>query len=167
MEILHFITKWNAEIMAIATAIIAIGTVVLTFGLLIAKREEKYKFYATLDDTYFNLKKLVIDFPDLSQTTPEGKSAEQLVRYDAFAFMTWNFIESIVDYSEGDKFLRDTWECILRHEAATHRAWFDVARNRDRFKQRFCEYMQDHHFVTRMSHPESSAVRTRIRKRRK
>ena len=103
MELVDFLTRWNANILALANVVLAIGTIVLAVGIPYAIRsaskEEKDSFYATLDDAYFELKKLVIEHPHLASPDPAAKTPDQIVQYDAYALMVWNFIETICDYS--------------------------------------------------------------------
>jgi hypothetical protein len=136
--------KWDAVI-AISNLFIAIGTIILALGirwsLRSAKETERDNFYACLDNTYFELKKLILDHPHLSNPDPTGKSADELIQYDIFAFMTWNFLESIVDYSKDDEHLCQTWNVILSYEASVHAAWFQNSDNRKRFKQKFLDHI--------------------------
>lgn len=145
MHPIHFINKWNADILAIANIIIALGTIVLAFGIpwsiLYSAREKRDAFYATLDRTYFEIQKAIIDNPHLCRPNPDGKTADQICQYEAFAYMTWNFLESIFDYAEDDKVLRETWDCVLRYEACLHGAWFLEPRNRSKFKSRFHDFI--------------------------
>ena len=141
METLDFLNKQSGTIVALANMVMAVGTVVLALGIpwsiRLATREEKDSFYATLDDTYFEIQKLIIEHPHLAQPDPAHKTAEQIVQYDAFAFTVWNFMESIVDYCRKDEFLSETWNCILRHESCVHAAWILREENRRKFKPSF------------------------------
>jgi hypothetical protein len=131
----------------VANYVIALGTIVLAIGLPLtlkhSGREERDTFYATLDRTYFEIQKLVIDHPHLSQPDPVGKTREQLIQYDAFAFIVWNFVEAIYDYSRDEKLLAETWECILRYEASVHGAWFKKPENQLKFKERFRRHIKE------------------------
>lgn len=106
------------------------------------KREERDKFYAQLDQTYLNILKMLIDKPHLGAGERE-RTSDQIIEYDAFAFIMWNFIESIYDYCLDDPALAETWHCILQAEAAAHGAWFNRQENRRKFKQRFCAYIDE------------------------
>ncbi len=125
---------------AIATCILTAATIGLAVGvpwsLRTARIDARNRFYAELDRIYFDIQKLIIQMPFLLNpnliTTPE-----QRVQYDAFAFITWNFIESIYDYSQQDEGLLDTWKCAFLHESTLHREWFDQPENRLKFKDTF------------------------------
>lgn len=146
MDILDFITKWNADILAISNIAVGLGTLILAVGIPYAirsaGREERDTFYATLDRTYFEIQKLVIEHPHLSQPDPAGKTTEQLIQYDAFALIVWNFLESVFDYSKERKNLAETWGCILRHEARVHGAWFRKSDNQLKFKSPFVRHIE-------------------------
>ena len=146
MDFVDFVTKWNANIVAIANIFIAIGTLILAFGIpwsiLSSRQAEKDSFYAALDQTYFEIKRLVIEHPHLAATDPAGKTPDQLVQYDAYAFMIWNFIESIYDYSKSQKALAETWSCILRYEARTHAEWFKNLVHQQKFKTPFVDHIK-------------------------
>jgi hypothetical protein len=147
MHPIHFVTRWNAEILAVANFFIAFGTIVLAAGIPwsigLSRRDERNRFYATLDQTYFEIQKMVVDQPHLCQTNLASKTTDQILQYDAFAFMSWNFIESIYDYAimGEDENLRKTWECILHYEAKLHRTWFMEPRNAVKFKRDFRDWI--------------------------
>lgn len=151
MELCGFLASWNDEVLAISNIFIALGTVVLAVGIpysiKAAAREERASFYATIDRTYFDIQKLLIDFPHLAQTDSSQKTSEQMTQYNAFALMVWNFIETIYDYSEEDKTLAVTWDGVLRHEARMHSAWFLQPENRSKFKGAFVAYVEREHLV--------------------
>jgi hypothetical protein len=140
------VTAWNGDIVAIANIFVALGTLVLAVGvplsILYSARQEKDTFYATLDKTYFDIQQVIIDHPHVRDPNPHGKTADQLAQYDAFAFMTWNFVEAIYDYSQHHKPLRETWDCILKYEAQLHGRWFNEPRNHGKFKANFREYIR-------------------------
>jgi hypothetical protein len=151
MGIIAFVSQWHDTILAIANIFIAIGTLVLAIGIPYAikgaGRQERDTFYATLDRTYFEIQKLVIERPHLSKPDPAGKTPEQLIQYDAFAFIVWNFIEAIYDYSKEEELLAVTWGCILRYEAAIHGAWFRKPENHPKFKEAFRRHIEEGGFL--------------------
>jgi hypothetical protein len=146
VDVWHFFTTSHEEVLAIANIFIALGTMVLAIGIPIAikeaGREQRDTFYATLDQTYFEIQKLVIKNPHLSETDCTAKTPDQIIQYDAFAFIVWNFIESIHDYSKEEKALAETWGCILEYEARRHCAWFNRPENRPKFKKSFIDYIE-------------------------
>ena len=128
------------EVVAEATA--AVGIVFTLFysvwSFTTALRDS---YYAELDRIYFELLKIGLERPYLVNfaTIPEpGKQQE----YDMYAFMVWNFLETIFDRCQGlsRKRLRETWYPIVGAENKLHRDWFD--RNRSKFKAPFSAFIE-------------------------
>jgi hypothetical protein len=103
-------------------------------------------YYAELDRVYFELLKVGLERPDLLAfpTSPDPAKARE---YDAYAFMVWNFVETVFDRCQGwsRRRLRETWYPIIAAENALHRAWFDVPENRCKFKERFGRFIDAHY----------------------
>ncbi|MGA3159978.1 MAG: hypothetical protein ABSC77_02090 [Terracidiphilus sp.] len=135
----------------VANFVIAIGTVLLAIGvplsLWLAGNEERFTFYATLDKTYSEIQKLIIEKPHLAQPHPKGKTSDQLVQYDAFAFDVWNFIEAIYDYSKDKPELLKTWKCVIFYEANLHGVWFNKPENHKKFKKAFFDFVKKNDLV--------------------
>ena len=133
---------WWTEAGVIATALGSIGIVLtLFYSAYIFTTTLREGYYAELDRVYFDLLKIALERPYLRAPTPPTdpiKASE----YDAYAFMVWNFLETVVDRCErASPLLRDTWYPVVATESALHRAWFDVRENRTRFKERFCRFI--------------------------
>jgi hypothetical protein len=103
-------------------------------------------YYAELDRVYFELLKIGLERPALLAfpTSPDPAKARE---YDAYAFMVWNFVETIFDRCQGRsrRRLRETWYPIIAAENALHRAWFDQPENRSKFKERFGRFIDVHY----------------------
>ena len=108
--------------------------------------QEQMRFYAQLDAIYLDIQKLIIQHPFLARPG-EPRTPDQEVQYQAFAFIVWNFIESVDDYGteltghEPASLLRNTWECIIRHEGVLHARWFQDPANEGKFKPAFRKKM--------------------------
>jgi hypothetical protein len=100
-------------------------------------------YYAELDRVYFELLKTALERPYLL-ASPPPMDPVRAKEYDAYAFMVWNFIETVVDRCEArsNRHLRETWYPIVAAENALHRAWFDLPENRRKFKDRFCRFIE-------------------------
>lgn len=110
---------------------------------------QKSAFYSELDEMYANLLRIAIDKPYLrapqllrddgdvlkadydpypvSANSAEAETVEaahKRAQYDTYAFMIWNFLETIHDRCEQYPNLRDTWATIVAAEDQTHRGWF-------------------------------------------
>ena len=153
MEAWRFLAAWNETVTTIANVVIALGTIMLAVGIpysiRTATRNERETLYATLDRTYFDIQKLIIDHPHLAQTDCRQKTADQVTQYKAFAYTVWNFLETVRDFSKDDKSLAATWDCVVRYEARAHAAWFQDPENRLKFKHSFIEYVEAHHLLKR------------------
>jgi len=106
------------------------------------KIEERDKFYAQLDAIYLDIQKTIIKYPHLAKRNID-RNEDELIQYDAFAFLIWNFIESIHDYCLDQDDLHDTWHCILEVESQNFAAWFKDSENRKKFKTKFIRYIDD------------------------
>jgi hypothetical protein len=151
MEFLDFMNRVSGAIIALANIVMAVGTVVLALGIpwsiRSGAREQRDTFYATLDQFYFRILRLEIEHPHLSVSNYAGKSAEQISQYEAFAFIVWNFLESVVDYSKDEPLLVATWDGVIRYEAGRHWKWFAKPENRLKFKKAFVEHIEDGGFL--------------------
>ena len=100
-------------------------------------------YYAELDRVYFELLKIGLEKPELL-TYPTSPDPAKEGQYGAYAFMVWNFVETIFDRCQGwsKRRLRETWFPIIAAENALHRAWFDQPENRRRFKPRFVQFVE-------------------------
>jgi len=100
-------------------------------------------YYAELDREYFELLKIGLERPDLLSfpVSPDPAKARE---YAAYAFMVWNFVETIYDRCQGlfKRRLRDTWYPIIAAENALHRDWFDLPENRCKFKPSFVQFIE-------------------------
>jgi hypothetical protein len=140
------LSAWT-EIQTIAESVAAIGIVfTLFYSLWSFHRTLRDSYYAELDRVYFELLKITLERPwlmDFATAPDPGRQRE----YDAYAFMVWNFMETIVDRCAGNKTLRSTWYPIIAAENALHRKWFDLPENRCKFKQDFCRFIEKHYPV--------------------
>lgn len=131
----------------------ALGSIGIVFTLLYSvwsfKTTLRDAYYAEIDRVYFELLKIGLERPELLSypAAPDPAKADQ---YGAYAFMVWNFIETIFDRCQGwsKRRLRETWYPIIGAENALHRQWFDQPQNRGRFKQRFIRFIETRYPVT-------------------
>ena len=134
----------------IATALGSIGIVLtLLYSAYSFATTLREGYYAELDRLYFELLKIGLERPYLRTSVPPaepGKASE----YEAYAFMVWNFLETVVDRSEGrsNHGLRQTWYPIVASEGALHRAWFEIPENQRKFKESFCRFIRERYPAT-------------------
>jgi hypothetical protein len=102
--------------------------------------------YRDLDFLYLEVLKIGIENPrfvncELTRQYPTSFEGEERLRYDAYAFLTWNVCETIFD-RQSDADLYQTWLPVLRVENKLHRQWFELAENRLGFKEPFQNYVR-------------------------
>jgi hypothetical protein len=125
----------------------AMGSIGIMFTLFYSvwsfTRTLRDAYYAELDRVYFELLKIGLERPELL-AFPASPDPARATEYGAYAFMVWNFIETIFDRCQGwsKRRLRETWYPIIDAENALHRGWFDLPANRRRFKQRFVQFIE-------------------------
>ena len=96
--------------------------------------------YDVFDNLYLDLLKTGMEYPkfrDIAKTN-KYKSAfteDELIQYEVYAFITWNFIETILD--KGDEKLLITWLPCVKYEASLHIEWFTQPENLIKFKELF------------------------------
>jgi hypothetical protein len=136
-------TMWT-EVQAIAEAAAGIGIVLTLFYTVWSFRTSlRDSYYAELDRVYFELLKLGLERPYLLEF-PRSPDPEKAREYDTYAFMVWNFVETVFDRCQGwsKRRLRETWYPVIAAENARHREWFDVPENRRKFKGHFCQFIE-------------------------
>ncbi len=135
-------TTW-AKAEVIAEVVAAVGVVFTLFYSLWSFRTTlRDGYYAELDRVYFELLKIGLEHPELvdfPRAPHPGKARE----YDAYAFMVWNFVETVFDRCQGwsKRRLRETWYPVIAAENARHRDWFNLPENRLKFKDHFCRFI--------------------------
>jgi hypothetical protein len=138
------VTAWT-QAQVIAEVAGGIGIVFTLFYSVWSYRTTlRDSYYAELDRVYFELLKIGLERPYLLDfpTSPDpGKARE----YNAYAFMVWNFVETVFDRCQGwsKRRLRETWYPVIAAENAQHRQWFDAPENRLKFKGNFCRFIDE------------------------
>jgi len=155
---LSFLNQNSGVILALSNVAMAMGTIILALGIpwsiRTSAREEKNTFYGSLDTMYFELQKLQVEHPHLSNPST-NKTAAEMIQYDVYAYMVWNFMESIVDYSKAEQSLAVTWSPALRYEARAHAKWFRKTENRKKFKTAFVDYIDKGGFLPELDNPRT------------
>ncbi len=131
----------------IAEALGSIGIVcTLFYSVWSFKTTLRDAYYAEIDRVYFELLKIGLEKPELLTypISPASADPAKANQYGAYAFMVWNFVETIFDRCQGwsKRRLRETWYPIIASENALHRAWFEQPDNRRRFKRRFVRFIE-------------------------
>jgi len=139
----------------IAEALGSIGIVcTLFYSVWSFKTTLRDAYYAEIDRVYFELLKIGLERPELL-SFPASPDPTKAREYGAYAFMVWNFVETIFDRCQGwsKRRLRETWYPIIASENALHRAWFEAPENRRRFKRRFVHFIEAQYPVSSETRP--------------
>jgi hypothetical protein len=153
------ITVWT-KAQAIAESIAAVGIVFTLFYSLWSFRTTlRDSYYAELDRVYFELLRIALEHPDL-QTFSGSPDPTKAREYDAYAFMVWNFVETVFDRCQGwsKRRLRETWYPVIDEENARHRAWFNLPENRRKFKEHFCRFIDTRYPMPKPAKPSLPAA---------
>lgn len=132
-----------------------------------ANKAAKSSHYSELDRFYADLLKLALEEPTLRR--PQHFENDEIAeKYDIYAFMIWNFIETIHDRclelcdghdDEGYASLRGTWQPIIVAEDNIHRGWIlaemerekrrflETGERRDKFCIGFCNFVLDRQWL--------------------
>ena len=79
--------------------------------------------YAQLDTMYLGILQMGVDKPWLRR--PKELPPEREAEYSSYAYIVWNFLETVRDRCADDEILRSIWGPVIAHEAALHRDWFN------------------------------------------
>jgi hypothetical protein len=135
------VNEWT-KVQVIVEAVASVGIILtLLYSLWSFTRSLRASYYAELDRMYFDLLKIAMDRPYLL-TFSASPNDQQRPEYEIYAFMVWNFLETVFDRCHQHKQLRDTWYPIISAENMLHRKWFDDRANRTRFKQAFVTFIE-------------------------
>ena len=140
-----YATMWTA-VGAIATGLAAIlGAIALIYTIVGFRQSLKMTHYTTLDTMYITLLQMTLERPYLK--TPNCLADDlQISQYDTYAYLLWNFLESIHDHCLEDKQLQATWYPSIRAESRLHRAWLDLPENQIKFKASFYQFIRADQF---------------------
>jgi hypothetical protein len=145
-------TSWS-HLFASETFWVAVGSILAGVGAIIAYSALRYSIttftktlsvsnYTELDQMYFDLLKMAVEDPHLIDPDA-ARDADQQRKYDTYAFMVWNVMESVYDRCHGDPELCETWYPAIDTEERRHRKWFDDPINRPKFKEAFRRFIDE------------------------
>lgn len=119
----------------------ALGGIALIYSISIYRASMMFMHYGELDKTYFDLLNMAVERPYL-RSPNEITDSEHRHAYDIYAFMVWNFLETIHDRMKDHEGLGETWLPVLLTEGELHRAWIEHPDNRPKFKATFFNYIE-------------------------
>ena len=133
-------TLWTAisSIMGVIATTLAIFA--LIYSMRTYRKTMQIVHYGEIDKMYFEILKEALAKPHLVQKNSQ-RSVEQEVEYDIYAFIIWNFLESIYDRCMLDHDLQKTWFPIIQAERKIHLPWIQEDENRAKFKTEFLSFI--------------------------
>ena len=107
---------WSLLIDSSATLLAAVA---ILLYVVFWFKDKTIHSYDVFDSTYMELLKIAMDTPsfrnlELTQQYEVAFSGDQKIRYELYAFMSWNFCETVFD--KQDKELMKTWQVIIKTE---------------------------------------------------
>lgn len=129
------------EFIPIASILIAGISLAVSYYIYILSSKDSS--YLDIDKQYSELLKLAIENPklrDYESTAKYYKSEDEMFkkRYNTYAFMCWNLVETIYDQQKDKKGqfnLSETWIPVMKQENKLHYTWFK--KNLELFKDEF------------------------------
>lgn len=112
-------------------------------------RSSRFTHYAELDSIYFEILKLALADPYLRNPGENWKTMEdtQRQKYEVYALIVWNFIETIRDRCVDDDELKRTWAPAMIVETRIHKTWFtdlrDSGASLSPYREAFCQFFRD------------------------
>ena len=132
---------------ALPNVLLAVFTgIAIVVSIVSYTRTRGQQAYADLDSLYLEVLRIGVQYPKLRDPKytidykNAFKEAEELYRYETYAYMVWNIVETIHDRKE--KAIMVTWKPAIDSENRLHRAWFDNPENAYKFKESFKEYIR-------------------------
>jgi len=136
----EYTTLWTA----ISSIMGVIATMMAVFALLYSMRTYNKTMqvvhYGEIDKMYFEILKEALSKPHLVRQNII-RSEDEEVEYGIYAFIVWNFLESIYDRCMLNESLKTTWFPIIATERNTHFAWIQNPQNRTKFKDEFLNFI--------------------------
>ena len=118
-----------------------LSLVAIVFSFMSFAKTNRFKHYQELDHMYFDILAIAVKFPRF-RTPPKITDEEERLAYGAYAYIVWNFIETVYDRCFKDPSLWKTWEPAFKVESELHRAWFEDSQNAPGFKVEFREFVK-------------------------
>lgn len=138
----EYTTFWTAisSIMGVIATTMAI--VALFYSMRTYRKTMQIVHYGEIDKMYFEILKEALSKPHLVRHNVI-RNDEQETEYAIYAFIVWNFLESIYDRCLQDGALKQTWFPIIEAERKIHLNWIQKEENRSKFKKDFLSFIDE------------------------
>jgi len=143
MEILfndQYETFWTAISSLMGVVATTMAIIALIYSMRTYRKTMQIVHYGEIDKMYFEILKEALAKPHLVRQGIE-RDVEKQTEYNIYAFIVWNFLESIYDRCMLDAELKTTWFPIIEAERKTHLAWIQDKENRAKFKADFLSFI--------------------------
>ncbi len=117
------------------------GIAILLY-IILWKKEKESSNYEIFDTFYLDILKTGMEYPkfrnpNYTKNYKNNEDEDEIIRYEMYAFICWNFCETIID--KDDKALFETWGVAIQVEKSLHETWFNAEENKSKFKSSFSE----------------------------
>jgi hypothetical protein len=132
----------------IGTLQVTFGDIISTFGFLLTAllvlpqvnslaETSRSAHYSQLDAMYLEILKMAVARPHL--LNPKDPDPDRRATYVSYAYIVWNFLETVRDRCGEDETLRTIWAPVIAAEHNLHRDWFyqETAAYRDKLGPKF------------------------------
>ena len=131
---------WGILMDSLSTVLAAIAIFIYIFFWIKDKTSSNYDVF---DAIYLDILKIGMDKPafrniEKTQNYKEVFVDEGLIQYEIYAFISWNFVETIFDKSDDE--LLVTWGPAIKYEASLHKEWMKDPINKVKFKESFYNF---------------------------
>jgi hypothetical protein len=119
-----------------------LASVAVMLTLFLFKKTIDFQAYRELDSDYMAVLEVGLDHPELRDIDhinkyPAFMDINDRGKYDTFAMMVWNMLETMYDRHEIDK----TWYPVFESKSKLHYKWLKKPENRKYFKNEFLEFI--------------------------
>jgi hypothetical protein len=131
---------WGILMDSLSTILAAVAIFLYIFFWIKDKTSSNYDVF---DAIYLDLLKTGMDKPSFRNINKTSNyklyfEEEELIQYEIYAYISWNFVETIFDKSDDD--LLATWGPAIKYEASLHKEWMKDPLNKSKFKSSFYEF---------------------------
>lgn len=132
---------WGILMDSLSTILAALAIFLYIYFWIKDKTSSNYDVFDTL---YLDILKTGMDNPSFRNPTKTTNykvvfTEDELIKYEIYAFLTWNFIETIFDKS--DKTLLETWIPAIKLESSLHSNWIHEPENKSKYKASFLVFV--------------------------
>lgn len=140
---------------------IAISAIALGFAMISFIRTRDHEKYKISDDMLLEILKINIEYPEFDnpEFTENFMSHDDLLlkkRYDIYAMMVWNYMESLYDYYGTKKIQKICYWGAIQYWSKLHYKWFALERNYCAYQNDFRKFIENSNARESLAHLRSS-----------